>query len=334
MKTANPCPMTFHKGLRDSIDQWTKLTTDEQLNWDGCVVREAINAAIAPASEGYGAVRIKLLDSMEGFGVEALSHLMLQLSKQVGYILPQTYENNLVGLIQDEGKDYKHHRSRGHKTRAELGYHCDRSDFIFLLYARSAQSGGEVSVVSFEDAVTEIQKKAPDLADILFKDFPFDLRDERIFSAQEWCEHPILWHTRSGVRGNYIRRFIFDSQRHADCPRLTDFQLLALSAFEKIMEDLGVNNTFKPEAGELVILNNYRVLHARKGFSNEAHNDLGRLAIRTWVAPYQSEPLPDFMLPISGAVSPGCFRGGIGCGDAFLGKLGTTDIQLIDGPTL
>lgn len=321
-----------HNGLTSSITTWTSLSEKDKLSWDGTSCRNTLRKALTPAIHGYGAVRLLLLDRPEEHSLEALKHLLLSLSRQVGYVIPQTHENNLIGQIQDEGKDYRLPATRGHKTNSELRFHSDRSDLIFLFYVRPAQVGGDLSVVSYNEAARLLATEAPEVLKALFMDFPFDLRDERIFQEQEWCQHPIMWHRRKEVRGHYIQRFILDSQRHADCPRLTAAQHAALSTFEAVLEKLRPSRTFKPTAGELVVLNNYRVLHARKSFSDDGRPGTGRLAIRTWVAPYESEELPGFMLPISGAVTPGCFRGGVGRGNAYLSSLGSTFPQPLDGP--
>ncbi|WP_437882335.1 hypothetical protein [Pseudomonas sp. LRF_L74] len=42
--------------------------------------------------------------------------------------------------------------------------------------------------------------------------------------------------------------------------------------------------------------------------------DVTRLAIRTWVAPYNSGFLPVSLIPMMGSVDPGTFRGGAGSG--------------------
>lgn len=323
-----------HLGLSAAMSAWANLSDKDKYAWDGQDCRDALRAAIAPALHGYGVARIPLLDRLDDHGVEYLQHLLLALSQQIGYVLPQTHENNLIGQIQDEGIDYRVPTSRGHKTNSELNFHSDRSDLNFLLYVRPAQVGGELSVVSFDAATRLLAVRAPDALEVLQRNFPFDLRDERIFHDREWCLHPILWRRGKEMRGHYIRRFILDSQRHATCPRLTEAQHSALSTFEALLDELRVGLTFKPSAGELLVLNNYRVLHARTSFCDSGQSGLGRLALRTWVAPYDSEELPEFMRPISGAVTAGSFRGGVGKGDTYLSLLGSTFQQLIDGPML
>lgn len=331
MNASDTCPLTPNPGLAAAISAWAKLRDNEKRVWCDRDCHDVFCEAVIPALRRYGVARMPLVDCPERHSLAELENLLLALSRQIGYLVPQTHRNNLIAHIQDEGNDYKLPTSRGHKTNSALGFHSDRSDLILLLYVRAAQKGGEVSVVSFGDVARLLEVENPDILGTLFDNFPFDLRDERIFEDKKWCLHPILWHQEREIRGHYIRRFILDSQRHEDCPRLSEVQHTALSAFDAALENLRPTRTFQPSVGELVVLNNYRVMHARNGFSDDDAPGAGRLALRTWVAPYNSEELPSFMLPISGAVSAGSFRGGVGKGDTYLAQLGSTACQPITG---
>jgi hypothetical protein len=237
-------------------------------------------------------------------------------------VVPQTYDNNLTALIQNLDKDYASPKTRGHQTNAELSFHSDRCDVNVMMYVRCAAKGGEVSVVSYADAVHELEEVDPGTPEILFKDFPVDLRDQRIFQTPEWHCRPVLWRKDGEVRGHYIRRFIMDSQRHPDCPRLTAEQIRALNAFDAVLERLKPAGTFTPMPGDFLCFDNYLVAHAREKFEDKSGSQGGRLCIRSWVAPYHSEELPDFLLPLAGSLTAGSYRGGIGFGPSYHQLLG------------
>jgi hypothetical protein len=80
--------------------------------------------------------------------------------------------------------------------------------------------------------------------------------------------------------------------------------------------------SFAPCPGELLALDNYRVMHARTPFDNEPREGAGRLALRTWVAPYDSEALPMTLHPLAGSCAAGTYRGGVGRGDDYFRRLG------------
>lgn len=311
------------EGVRSVFRAWESLSPSEQRRWDGSALGQSFLKAVIPRLQSEGFVRIRILERPAWHQMGALRRLITVLSEQIGFLVPQTWANNRIALIRDAGKDYTSHNTRGHQTSAELAFHSDRSDLNVLLYVRGAATGGGVSVISYARAAADLDKTDSQALQTLFEPFPFDLREERIFPEERWCMRPILWRNEHGLRGHYIRRFIADSQRHGDCPRLTVEQIRALDAFDATLQKLRRENTFLPGGGELFLLDNYRVMHARDRFE-DIHKSVGRLVIRTWVAPYHSEELPGFLLPIAGSVRAGAYRGGVGKGALYHHRLGRT----------
>jgi hypothetical protein len=282
-------------------------------------VREALRV------DGWGLLTV--FDDCAGLELDELEQWLFRLSAEVGHVVPQSHSGKLMAHIRDEGGDYSKHTTRGHQSNAELAFHSDRCDVNLLLYVRTAATGGELSVLTYAAAAARLQERDVAAYETLFEPFPFDLRDERIFEQPEWHCRPILWRTEEGeVRGHYIRRFIADSQRHADCPRLTERQYRALDAWDEVLAELEPSARFAPQAGQLLLLDTYRVMHARTQFVDDESSP--RLALRTWVAPHASEALPPFLLPIAGSCAAGVFRGGVGKGEAYLARLGTLDQNL------
>jgi hypothetical protein len=323
MSTLVELPIIEHAQLRAVVAAWAELSPTDQCSWSGVAASAYLRDAVATPLEQAGVARIALMDSPSACSLASLERLVQELVSQIGFLVPQTYRGNLISRIRDEGHDYAAHQTRGHQTRAALSFHSDRSDLSVLLYVRAAARGGQLSVVSYQEAASELEHVDPDALATLHGDVPFDLRDERIFIEPRWTMRPVLWRSSLGQRGHYIRRFIEDSQRHINCPRLSESQVHALDSLDKTLETLRPLRTFAAAAGELLILNNYRVTHARTAFRD--HDDSsGRLALRVWVAPYESESLPDFLLPIAGAVEPGCYRGGVGRDPEYHAMLGRT----------
>jgi alpha-ketoglutarate-dependent taurine dioxygenase len=293
-------------------------------NADAAELARLVLLTIVPALQRDGMVRLRLVEQPEDHPVEALEDLLRTVSQALGYLLPQSQSEGELAHVQDERADYTQPATRGHRTANALAFHSDRCDVNLLLYVRTAASGGQLSVVSYAEAAELLRAHDPRTLEVLYDGFPFDLRDERIFASLAWHWRPILWEREGATRGHYIRRFIADSQRHPDCPRLTERQLCALDAFDRVLDELRQPHAFDPRPGELVALDNYRVMHARTAFI-DAHGEAARrLALRTWVAPYDSAPLPLALHPLAGSCAPGAFRGGVGCGEAYLRRLGST----------
>jgi hypothetical protein len=283
-----------------------------------------VHESIIPALRDEGFARIQLLNKdLARIPTPSLERLILRISSVLGFVVPQSHRNELVAHVTNEGDDYRAHETRGHRTSAGLDFHSDRCDVALLLYVKGAAQGGRVSVISYADAANRLRESDEDVWRELFSPFPFDLRAERIFASPSWHTRPILWRSEGRVRGHYIRRFITDSQRHPDCPRLTEQQLHALDAFDATLEKLRVGRTFAPSSGELLVLSNYQVMHSREAYADSEERAERRLAIRVWVAPFDSERLPPFLLPLSGALGAGSYRGGVGHGPDYLARLGS-----------
>jgi len=316
-----PLPLIEHTALRDLIASWSTMPHREQLGWSAKGAGAVIHDAVLPALARDGAVRVRLLDQPDRWSLPVLRRLVVAISEQLGFLVPQTFKNNVVGLIRDAGADYQSPATRGHQTNAALSFHSDRCDLNVLFYVKLAAEGGRLRVVSYAEASERVREQNGAALATLFQPFPYDSRDERIFASPAWHLRPVLWERGNGLRGHYIRRFIIDSQRHADCPRLTAVQVDALDAFDAALAGIQDAKAFSPVAGELLVLDNYRVMHSRTEF-RDVSADQGRLAIRTWVAPFHSELLPEFLLPISGALTAGSFRGGVGRGRRYHSRLG------------
>lgn len=319
----NELNLTSSSAVCTAVTQWLKIPANCQRNFDFTEIGSTVIGAIKAHLDSFGVARIRILDRPDTIETEVLERLIIGISSNLGFIVPQSHKGNTVSRIQDEGIDYRLHTTRGHQTSAALAFHSDRCDINMLLYVRGARQGGDLSVVSYDAAASRLREIDDRVYTQMFSGFPFDLREERIFPSLKWHWRPILWHTDGGVRGHYIRRFIVDSQRHIDCPRLSREQIYALDLLDQALDSLREQHTFLPVPGELLILNNYRVMHARSDFE-DFERESRRLAIRTWVAPFDSEPLPVHLHPMSGACEPGSFRGGVGVGGEFLSRLGTT----------
>ncbi len=313
--------------IRAAVDEWEKLSGD--LKEETSVNDHGLIEIIKKNLKEKGFWRYDLLKNANDHSLNALLNLSLGISKKLGFVLPQTLDNNLITLIRDEGKDYSSPATRGHKTNSHLPYHCDRADVTVLLYVRPAEEGGELSIVSFSEALSKMEQENPGLFKVLFTEYPFDLREDRLYQLPKWYLRPICWRSADGFRGHYIRRFITDSQRHTDCPTLTSLQKEALNVFDQILEEIGQEKQFLPKAGEMVITDNFKVMHARAAFKDSSEKS-ERLALRVWLAPHDSVELPRFMQPLTGAVSAASYRGGVGGSQEHIEKLGTIKNYLSD----
>ena len=92
-------------------------------------------------------------------------------------------------------------------------------------------------------------------------------------------------------------------------PRLRDTQNEALDLLNEAATELSYEMKMQP--GDIQLLNNHVVYHARDPFEDDVANGRKRLLLRLWLAMPNSRRLPDDYEVLFGATEKGALRGGI-----------------------
>ena len=219
----------------------------------------------------------------------------------------------------NRGGDYNESAVRGHDTNSSLNPHSDRCDILVLVYEQPADVGGEICVYNSQELWRILKKIDSRLANVLRSNYPQDLRGEG-YGDSKWCLAPIFWEDEEGMKCRYIRRFITDSLNYKDAPRITKEQLDALNLVDYTLSEM-YRYELVPQKGDILILNNHRVLHSRTSFVDLVNK---RLVHRTWIADCKSIELPIQFAPIFGSVKAKTVRGGVcDAGSGFHFKIGS-----------
>ena len=240
-----------------------------------------------------------------GMSEEDCGHFLLELVRSVAVPIPQNRDGDLIVRIEDEGQNYSDPRVRGHKTNAALAFHTDRTDLIFLLYVRKARIGGNLKLADSRKVVASLERHRPGSIEELRGFFPNDAKREQ-GGLQDWFMSPILF---GGERPHcrYIRRFIEESQRFADAPRLTQAQLAVLDAWDGELARPENSLLIEVSPGDLLGIDNHRCLHARDAYEDAIDR---RLAMRAWAAHSASPDLPPSFASVYHSLDGGTVRGG------------------------
>ena len=97
----------------------------------------------------------------------------------------------------------------------------------------------------------------------------WDRQDEQPPGERGWFPLAPITDLPTGPRLFYIGWYLRDAQRHADAPRLTDAQLDAMALLESIANDPSFHLEMTFERGDVQLLNNGRVLHAREAYEDD-----------------------------------------------------------------
>ena len=259
-----------------------------------------------------GGIGLCLLRNMPLSGdVETDERAALLIGLLFGRPVAQTRRGNLTAKVEDLGHDLTSPNVRGHQTSKVLAFHSDRADRILLLCVREAKSGGHSQVVSSIALADLMRRDMPELAECLFRPFPQDRRGEQAIGEPASCLLPVFWSCEGAFGSRYLRRFIEDSQRHSDAPRLTTKMIDALDMLDALVERKGMALEMSLRPGDVQILNNNVVLHARSAFQDHSEYERRRLLLRVWLAHASARPLPKSFVDLYGATEAGAYRGGV-----------------------
>ena len=85
----------------------------------------------------------------------------------------------------------------------------------------------------------------------------------------------------------YLGWYIRDAQEFPEVPRLTPLQIDAMSTLERLANDPAFHLEMQFEPGDVQLINNGHVLHAREAYTDHPHPDQRRHLLRLWLAAHE-----------------------------------------------
>jgi len=235
----------------------------------------------------------------------------LGIGSWLGRFRSQNAKGHLLGHVKDLGLDIRDPNVRYYQTNRALEYHTDSVDVVGLLCLQTAKAGGASYLASSMTVFNEILRRRPDLVPALFEPFPTDRRGEVPEGMKPWFDIPIYhWHAER-LSCIYVRQYIESAQEHfPEARRLSAAQVEAMDLIDELCNDPAIHLAMDFRPGDVQLLHNHQILHARGDFENWPEPERHRHLLRLWVAPREARPLPDVFAPRYGSVTPG-ERGGI-----------------------
>jgi hypothetical protein len=238
----------------------------------------------ARLERGVGFVLLRGVPVRElGKHASALAHYWLGL--QLGTPVSQNTAGDLLGHVRDTGASPLDHDVRLYKTRAELAFHTDGADVIGLLCLRSGRSGGVSRIASSVYVFNEIVRRRPELAPLLLRTYQHHAHGQNGPSGPKTFGLPIVELNGAVFRMMLLTWYI----RHAaqDFPEIAGLdaaQRELLDLLEAIPLEPGValDMSFRP--GDIQLLKNSVILHARTEYEDWADPEEKRHLLRLWLS--------------------------------------------------
>lgn len=221
---------------------------------------------------------------VERWGVELSEMAYAGLGLSLGTLSSQNAAGDLLGHVRDTGADPDDPSVRLYKTRRAQPFHTDGADVIGLLCLRPAKRGGLSRIASSASVVREIQRRRPDLAPLLFESFHFDRNEEQQEGEAPTFQLPIGHWDGTRLRVFYVGWYIRDAQRHPEVPRLTNDQHALLDLVDAIASDPAFHLEMDFRPGDVQLLKNASILHARTEYEDWDGGEHKRHLLRFWVS--------------------------------------------------
>jgi len=301
---------------RHGLD-WQAMTRD-----DFAIPRLA--ASLADVSreleDGRGLVLLRGIP-VERYGEDELRIVYWGLGLHLGTPRYQNGKGELIGDVRDENRLYGavrevnpmqagEPRTSRNKARSAgpLRFHTDRVDVVTLLCVRPAARGGLSKVVSAAAVYNTILARRPDLHALLCAPY-YHVREGEAGGKQQYYTMPVFGLRDGRLTSQYSRTFVENAQGLPGVPPLTAAQNEALDLWAEVCEELCYAMDMRP--GDLQLLNNHVVYHARTTYEDDPAPGRDRFMMRLWLSMPNSRALPEGFEALWGSIEPGALRGGI-----------------------
>jgi hypothetical protein len=196
----------------------------------------------------------------------------------------QNPAGELLGHVVDTGEEAAQPFVRRYRTRGDIAYHCDLADVVGLLCLRTPRAGGASRIVSSVSVYDELLRRRPDLVDRLYEPFLLDARGDDASGRVRHVPVPPCRHAAGRLRTFYHSDYFRSVVRHEDVPPFTDRERELLDLYEAIASSPELYLDMQFETGDVQLVSNHVVLHARTGYEDWAEPERKRHLLRLWLS--------------------------------------------------
>jgi hypothetical protein len=203
------------------------------------------------------------------------------LGLHIGLPGAQNAVGDLLGHVVDTGEDAADPFVRRYRTAGDIAFHCDLADAVGLLCLRTAKRGGASRIVSSVTVYDELMRRRPELIDRLYEPVALDRRDEAR-SGPGWVPAiPCRW-ADGRLRTFYHSDYFRSAARHADAP-VGPLERELFDVYESIANEPGIALDMQFEPGDVQLVSNHVVLHARTAYEDWPEPERKRHLLRLWL---------------------------------------------------
>lgn len=253
--------------------------------------------------DGRGFVVVTRLP-IERYSKDDLGIVYWGIGTHLGRGLSQSVMGDRLGHVKDVSREDPN--ARAYRNKQELSPHTDFSDLVGLLSLRSAKSGGVSQLASALAVHNVILAERPQYLRRLYRGYIYHRRGEERPGDLRVTPHPVpvFCNVGGNVSVRYIRTYIEAGMATVGAP-IDAFDREILDFFEETAKRPDLRLEFTLEPGQMYLLNNYTVLHARTQFEDFEDEDRRRHLLRLWLEVPGMRPVhPDVHLFDGEGIAP------------------------------
>jgi hypothetical protein len=205
----------------------------------------------------------------------------------LGTPVSQNARGHLLGHVRDEGRTHADPNARGYQTNQRMDFHTDLLpvDVLGLFCLRTARRGGASKLTSALTVHNVLRAERPDLLEALYGTFHIDWRGEEPAGEPPLFSLPMFSECDGRVSARINSLPYYESAaRHGARYAPTPLQREALQAVQAIANRPELMLTMDFQEGDIQLINNHTMLHAREAYEDHPEPGRERHLLRMWIA--------------------------------------------------
>lgn len=240
-----------------------------------------LRGAYDDVRRGRGFVLIRGLPA-DGLSLEQFIAAVWGIGTYFGRPLSQNAGGELIGHVIDATKDDP--TPRMYRSNLELRLHSDITAMIGLACWNQSPSGGANTLASGATVHDAIARRAPHLLEPLYRGYHYHRLGEEGDGEEPVSPFrvPVFAKGDDGISVRY-QRIGIAAAHHALGKPLSETDLDALDLFDEVARVPENTVSFIQQRGDMVVINNYAVMHARSKFADHPDPARRRHLVRLWL---------------------------------------------------
>jgi Taurine catabolism dioxygenase TauD, TfdA family len=209
------------------------------------------------------------------------------LTAHLGTPISQNGRGHLLGHVRDEGRTQADPNARAYQTSQRMDFHTDMlpMDLLGLFCLRTAKRGGASKITSALTIHNVLREERPDLLEALYGPFHIDWRGEEPAGEKGFFTLPMFSERDGKVTARINSLPYYESAaRHGAPYAPTALQREALVMVQEIANRPELMLTMDFQEGDIQLVNNHTMLHARESYEDFPEPGRERHLLRLWIA--------------------------------------------------